>query len=106
MPHLDEPDALDAAIALLHTVRDEWLARPGVTALDVGLRRPTGEPAPEDPPTIAIRVHVDPDRVPVSVARGQFPARLGDYPVDIIAARYGLEPAAGSAAADDGDAAN
>jgi hypothetical protein len=77
------------AEAELRRVRDEWLRRPEVTAVDVGFRYQDGRRTDE----IAVRVHVrsrdEVDRLP---PEQRFPARLGTVPVEIIEATYGLEP--------------
>jgi hypothetical protein len=76
------------AEAELRKVRDDWLGRPGVTAVDVGFRYRDGRRTDE----IAVRVHVRSreavERLP---AAQHFPEQLGSVPVDIIEATYGLE---------------
>lgn len=75
-------EEIEKAIAELDRVRDEWLRRPEVTAVDVGLavedRRRLDE--------VAIRVHVRED---TPALRASFPRRLGKFRVSFIEAEYG-----------------
>jgi hypothetical protein len=81
-------DIVERAKQELAKVRDRWLARPDVTAVDVGLRRKDGQLTDE----VAIRVHVRKrsDSDPVTEDE-PFPEMLGGVPVDVIEATYGLE---------------
>jgi hypothetical protein len=71
------PSEVDAARAELDKVRSEWLARPAVTGVDVGLRR-GGE-------GLAIRVYVSSE---ASVEEA-FPERVGRFPVEMVEATFG-----------------
>ena len=76
------------AEAELMKVRGDWLKRPGVTAVDIGLRFEHGQMTNQ----IAVRVHVRRKRAPESLPPEEiFPERLGRVPVDVIEASYGLE---------------
>ena len=79
---------VDEAIAELDKVRDEWMKREGVTALDVGFKFKDGKMTNQ----LAIRVHVrrklSPESLPVEQL---FPVSLGRFPVDVIEAEYGLQ---------------
>jgi hypothetical protein len=76
------------AEAELRKVRDDWLRRPEVTAVDVGFRYQDGRRTDE----IAVRVHVrSRDEIERLPPEQRFPAKLGAVPVDIIEATYGLE---------------
>lgn len=70
------PSEVDAAVAELDKVRADWIARPYVTGVDVGLRR-EGE-------GLAIRVYVEPGRA----LDEPLPDRLGRFPVEVIEARF------------------
>lgn len=77
---------LNAALGELDKVRERWLKRPGVTAIDVGYRVKGGRLTDE----LAIRVHVK-RKLPREALNEDdlFPGRLGDFVVDIIEAEYG-----------------
>jgi hypothetical protein len=76
------------AKAELAQVRDRWMRRPGVTALDVGLRRKAGQLTDE----VAVRVHVSKKRPIDQIPPDErFPSHLGEVPVDVIEASYGPE---------------
>ena len=76
------------AEAELRKVRDDWLRRPEVTAVDVGFRYQDGRRTDE----IAVRVHVrSRDEIERLPPEHRFPSKLGAVPVDIIEATYGLE---------------
>ena len=81
-------EEIDAARKELEKVRDEWLRRPGVTAVDIGYRIKDGRLLDE----LAIRAHVK-RKLPLDeIARGDaFPENLGAFPVDVIEAEYGPE---------------
>ena len=79
-----------AAHKELLEVRDEWLQRSYVTAIDIGLHMEAGRQRKE----LAIRVHVRPDTPNGDALAAAFPEKLGPYPVDIITAEYGLQEAA------------
>ena len=79
-------EEMTAANAELEKVRDKWLRRPEVTAIDVGYKIQNGKLLD----VLAIRVHVkrklSPDRLNDDEL---FPTSLGDFPVDVIEAEYG-----------------
>jgi hypothetical protein len=77
---------LAAAIAELDKVRDDWLKRPGVTAVDVGYRMKDGQLTRE----LAIRVHVRRKLPPEALSEHErFPEYLGRFGVDVVEATYG-----------------
>jgi hypothetical protein len=79
---------IDEAVGELDKVREEWLKRPGVTGVDVGLRR--GSEGKE----LAIRVYVERKLAPDALPQHDiFPDRLGRFPVEVIEARFGPEQA-------------
>jgi len=81
-------DIVDEAKRELAKVKEDWMARPGVTAVDIGLRMKDGVLTDE----VAIRVHVRRKLARSAVPEGErFPTRLGDVPIDVIEAAYGLE---------------
>lgn len=76
---------VQAAAAELDRVRGQLMARPGVTAVDVGLRYRQGQLTDE----LAIRVHVARKLPRESLAADQLlPETLGRFPVDVIEAAY------------------
>ena len=83
-------EEMNAANAELKKVRDRWLRRPGVTAVDVGYKIQNGRLID----VLAIRVHVKRKLSPNQLNDDElFPTRLGDFPVDIIEAEYGPQSA-------------
>jgi endonuclease G len=79
------PDELDKAEAVLESVRDDWLARDGVTAVDLGFKWTAGRMSDQ----LAIRVHVVKKKAKVELTGGQlFPKEIQGIPVDIIEATY------------------
>ena len=88
MPRKIPQEEIDKAIATLDEVREDWMKRNGVTAVDVGFRFVDGIMTDQ----IAIRVHVK-RKLPIDLLEPEevFPEKLGDFPVDIIEAEYGLE---------------
>jgi hypothetical protein len=79
------PEAQAKAEAVLASVRDEWLARPGVTAVDLGFKWSHGVMTPE----LALRVHVAKKKAPEELAPGEaFPTEVEGIPVDVIEATY------------------
>jgi endonuclease G len=70
---------------VLNSIRDEWLDRPGVVAVDLGYRWVRGDMTPE----LSIRVHVIEKKHPYQLKKGEmFPERLGGIRVDVIEANY------------------
>ena len=90
MPRKIPESELNAALAELDKVREEWLKRPGVTAVDVGYKIKDGKLTDE----LAIRAHVR-RKLPREALdeHNLFPERLGDFVVDIIEAEYGPQTA-------------
>jgi hypothetical protein len=75
------PADVQEATAELDKVRGEWLERPDVTGVDVGLRR-GGE-------GLAIRVYVRRKPSPdASASDVGFPERLARFPVEVIEATF------------------
>ena len=77
---------VDAAIAELDKVREQWLRRPGVTGVDVGFRFKDFVMTDE----LAIRVRVR-KKLPLDLLEeGEaFPERLGRFAVDVIESESG-----------------
>jgi endonuclease G len=79
------PDALAKAEAVLETVREDWLRRDGVTAVDLGFKWRQGRMTDQ----LAIRVHVVKKKRAVELAAGElFPQEVQGIPVDVIEASY------------------
>jgi hypothetical protein len=88
MPREIPTSELNAAIEELDQVREEWLKRPGVTAVDVGYKIQDGVLTDQ----LAIRVHVRRKLSPEALPEHElFPEHLGRFSVDVIEATYGLE---------------
>jgi hypothetical protein len=80
-----DPETMAHAEAVLQQVRDSWLRRPGVTAVDLGFRWRDGEITDE----LAIRVHVERKRPWAELHEWErFPKEVAGIPVDIIEATY------------------
>lgn len=82
------PEQMEKATAVLNSVREEWLARDGVTAVDLGFKWSEGMMTGQ----LSIRVHVA-QKVPVSeLSEAElFPKEVEGIPVDVIEAEYGLQ---------------
>jgi len=82
------PQEMEHATAVLNSVRDEWLAREGVTAVDLGFKWSEGSMTG----TLSIRVHVA-QKLPASELSEAdlFPKEVDGIPVDVIEAEYGLQ---------------
>lgn len=82
------PEQMAQATAVLNSVRDNWLARDGVTAVDLGFKWSQGLMTGK----LSIRVHVAHKR-PVSelTEAEMFPKEINGIPVDVIEAEYGLQ---------------
>jgi hypothetical protein len=80
-----DTEALARAERVLELVRDEWLRRPGVTAVDMGFKWSGGEMTD----VVSLRVHVarKRDAADLSVAE-LFPSEVDGVPIDVIAASY------------------
>ncbi len=77
---------LDAMAKALDGVRQNWLKRPGVTAVDVGFRWKAGKPTDG----LAVRVHVRRKLPKAALPPNEvFPEYLGPYEVDVLEAEYG-----------------
>ena len=88
MPKQFSQAEIAEATAELDKVRQNWLNRPGVTAVDVGYKIKDGQLTDE----LAIRVHVQRKLPPEALKEhDMFPKRLGRFSVDVIEASYGLE---------------
>jgi hypothetical protein len=71
------PSEVEAASAELDKVRSEWLAKPAVTGVDVGLQR-GGD-------GLSIRVYVSSE----DSIEEAFPERIGRFPVEVVKATFG-----------------
>jgi endonuclease G len=82
------PEQMQQATAVLNSVREEWLARDGVTAVDLGFKWSEGMMTGK----LSLRVHVA-KKVPVSeLSEAElFPEEVQGIPVDVIEAEYGLQ---------------
>ncbi len=79
------PGDIAKAERILESVRDEWLDRPGVVAVDLGFKWTKGEMTTE----LSIRVHVV-EKKPASQLSDEeiFPEEIGGIVVDVIEASY------------------
>ncbi len=79
------PEQMEQATAVLNSVREEWLARDGVTAVDLGFKWSQGLMTGQ----LAIRVHVA-EKLPVAALPEAelFPKTLQGILVDVIEAEY------------------
>ncbi len=84
MPHVTPTD-MDKAVEIFEKIRDEWMKRPGVTAVDLGFKWSEGKMTDQ----LSIRVHVvrkkDKDEL---TDEELFPKEVNGIPVDIIEATY------------------
>jgi len=79
------PQTVADAETELDKVRDDWLGRPGVRGVDVGLDR-RGEGG------VAVRVYVERKLPREELPQPEvFPERLGRFPVEVREASFGLE---------------
>jgi endonuclease G len=82
------PEEMAHATAVLNNVRDNWLAREGVTAVDLGFKWSQGLMTGK----LSIRVHVAQKRPLAELTESElFPKEIEGIPVDIIEAQYGLQ---------------
>ena len=82
------PEEMEHATAVLNSVRDDWLARDGVTAVDLGFKWSQGLMTGK----LSIRVHVAQKRPLAELAEADlFPEELEGIPVDVLEAQYGLQ---------------
>jgi endonuclease G len=79
------PEEMVRAEAALESVREEWLGRDGVTAVDLGFKWRQGQMTDE----LAVRVHVVKKKREVELSAGElFPEEVQGIPVDVIEATY------------------
>ncbi|GJM42608.1 MAG: hypothetical protein DHS20C20_28900 [Ardenticatenaceae bacterium] len=82
------PEEMEHATAVLNSVRDNWLARDGVTAVDLGFKWSQGLMTGK----LSIRVHVSQKKPLAELTEADlFPEELEGIPVDVIEAEYGLQ---------------
>lgn len=87
------PEQMAHATAVLNSVREEWLARDGVTAVDLGFKWSQGLMTGQ----LSIRVHVAHKRPVSELSEADlFPEEVEGIPVDVIEAEYGLQQLPGS----------
>ncbi len=87
------PEEMEHATAVLNSVRDDWLTRDGVTAVDLGFKWSQGLMTGK----LSIRVHVAQKRPVAELTEADlFPEELDGIPVDVIEAEYGLQLLPGS----------
>ena len=79
---MSQPREADVAeaIAELDRVRAEWLSRPGVNGVDVGLLTREGRLTDDVGIRVKVRRKLPPDEVPEDEL---FPPRLGRFPVQV-----------------------
>jgi hypothetical protein len=86
MPKKVSQKELNRAISKMREVRNAWLRRPGVAAVDVGYKIKDGKLTDE----VAVRVHVKRKRPLEELPEAErFPERLDEVSVDVIEADYG-----------------
>ena len=80
-----DPQALARAERVLDLVRDEWLRRPGVTAVDLGFKWSGGQMTD----VVSLRVHVARKKDAADLSEAElFPSEVDGVPIDVIAASY------------------
>ena len=88
------PEQMAHATAVLNSVRTEWLAREGVTAVDLGFKWSQGLMTGQ----LSIRVHVAQKLPEAQLTDAEmFPEEVDGIPVDVIEAEYGLQQLTGGA---------
>jgi endonuclease G len=81
------PAEMARAERVLDRVLDDWLLRPGVTAVDLGYEWAKGEMTGR----LAIRVHVAKKKPAIELDDAEiFPREVDGIPVDVLQASYGL----------------
>ena len=81
-------DAMDHANSVLRKVRENWMERTGVTAVDLGFKWSDGQMTDQ----LAIRVHVNKKRpLPELTEEEKFPKEVEGVPIDVIEAIYGIQ---------------
>lgn len=79
------PEELAKAEAVLESVREDWLGREGVTAVDLGFKWRQGQMTDQ----LAVRVHVVKKKGEIELSAGElFPEEVQGFPVDVIEASY------------------
>jgi endonuclease G len=79
------PEELANAEAVMESVREAWLGREGVTAIDLGFKWSRGQMTDQ----LAVRVHVVKKKREVELSAGElFPEEIQGIPVDVIEASY------------------
>lgn len=82
------PEEMAKAQAALAKVQAEWLAREGVTAVDLGFKWSQGAMTDQ----LAIRVHVAQKKPSATLSEAElFPEEVDGIPVDVIEATYGIQ---------------
>lgn len=82
------PEEMAKAQAALAKVQIDWLAREGVTAVDLGFKWSQGEMTGQ----LAIRVHLAEKKPLAELSEDEiFPEEVDGIPVDVIEAVYGLQ---------------
>jgi hypothetical protein len=82
---LISPEELAKAEAVLESVREDWLGREGVTAIDLGFRWRRGQMTDQ----LAVRVHVVKKKREVELSAGElFPSEVRGIPIDVVEASY------------------
>ncbi len=82
---LISPEEMARAESVLEAVREEWLRRDGVTAVDLGFKWRQGRMTDQ----LAIRVHVVKKKRTADLPAGElFPREVQGIPVDVIEASY------------------
>jgi hypothetical protein len=80
-----DPQEMERALTTLESVRDEWMQRPGVTAVDLGFKWSSGQMTH----SLAIRVHVNKKKDRSELTEEElFPEQIDGLAVDIIEATY------------------
>ncbi len=82
------PEEMVRAQEVLALVRDEWLQRPGVTAVDLGFKWSDGQMTDQ----LAIRVHLVQKKPLSELSEAElFPRHVDGIAVDVIEAVYGIQ---------------
>lgn len=80
-----DPEEMARAEQVLESVREEWLQREGVTAVDLGFKWSGGEMTS----TLSIRVHVEQKKDTSELSEDElFPKEVDGIAVDVIEAKY------------------
>lgn len=88
MAKTDQHAALEKARTVLKRIQSDWMARPGVTAVDVGFKIRGGKLTEE----IAIRIFVRKKRPPSALASEEMiPGAISGVRTDVIEAEFSLQ---------------